>query len=378
MLQSVVALPDLVQTGEEFSDLIDDLSRQPRLAVDTESNSLHAYRERVCLMQFSTSERDYVVDVLALEDLNPLAPVFDDPAIEKIFHAADYDILCLRRDYGFSFANIFDTMQAGRILGSKMAGLDRLIEEKFGLKINKRFQKANWGARPLSQELLRYAAQDTHYLIPIRDLLEAELRGKGMLELAQEDFRMACNNHNPEEQDRQEYPAWVRLRGRRDLTPQELTILKELLDWREHVAARSGRPPFKVLSDEKLLTIARAHPSSRDELDKLGLGERQMQQWGDELLQAVGRGLNRPLLHRRQPAAPTPTYLKRLERLKEWRKEAAARMGVESDVVLPRGLLLALADRGAQDLESIMAQSPWRLRHFGDQISAVLQKIPSQ
>ena len=131
-----------------------ELRLQARIAVDTESNSLHAYRERVCLLQFSTAQQDYVLDPLAMTDLSALGPVLLDPAIEKIFHAAEYDILCLRRDYGFGFDNIFDTMQAGRILGRKLAGLDRLLEDKFGLKVSKRLQKADWGARPLSPELL--------------------------------------------------------------------------------------------------------------------------------------------------------------------------------------------------------------------------------
>ncbi len=149
-----------------------ELARQAVIAVDTESNSLHAYRERVCLIQFSTVERDIVLDPLALDDLSPLAGIFANPDIEKVFHAAEYDLICLRRDYGFSFSRIFDTMHAGRILGSRLAGLDRLLEDKFGVKISKHFQKADWGVRPLSRELLLYAAVDTHYLIPLRDLLE--------------------------------------------------------------------------------------------------------------------------------------------------------------------------------------------------------------
>jgi len=377
MFQNTPPPPDLVQTREALAELVDELGRQPRIAVDTESNSLHAYRERVCLMQFSTSRADYVLDPFAVDDVGLLGPIFENPRVEKIFHAAEYDILCLRRDYCFAFANIFDTMQAGRILGRKMAGLDRLIDEKFGMKVSKRLQKANWGERPLSPEFLQYAAQDTHYLIPLRDLLEAELREKGLLELAQEDFRMACDNYNHESRDRSESPAWVRFSARRDLTPKELTVLKELQEWREVIAERLDRPPFKVLGDDKLITIARAKPTKREELSAIGFGERVVRQWGADLLQAVARGLGNPVVQRTRPVAPTEAYLKRLEGLKEWRKKAAAGMQVESDVVLPRGLLLALAAKGVPDVDAIMRSSPWRLRHFGDQISAVLQKIPS-
>ncbi|MFH1185311.1 MAG: HRDC domain-containing protein [Chloroflexota bacterium] len=378
MFQNTAAPPDLVQSREALAELVEELGSQPQIAVDTESNSLHAYRERVCLMQFSTLKRDYVLDTLAVQDVGPLRSIFGDPRIQKIFHAAEYDILCLRRDYGFTFSNIFDTMQAGRILGRKMAGLDRLIDEKFGVKVDKRLQKANWGTRPLSPELLQYAAQDTHYLIPLKDILEAELRDKGLLELAQEDFRMACNHHNQEQRHRLESAGWPRLSTRRDLSTRELTILKELLEWREGIATRLDRPPFKVISEEHLIAIARAQPRGREDLGALGLGERQARQWGSDLLEAVARGLRNPLVQKARPVPPTAAYLRRLEKLKEWRKKAAAGMEVESDVVLPRGLLLALADRGAQDVDAIMRSSPWRLRRFGDQISAVLQAVPAQ
>ena len=258
--------PHLIETREDFHALVEALAREPRIAVDTESNSLHAYRERVCLMQFSTPERDSVVDVLALDDVDALGPIFESQGIEKIFHAAEYDIICLRRDYDFAVNNIFDTMQAGRILGRKLAGLDRQLEEKFGVKVNKRLQKADWGARPLDPELLEYAALDTHYLIALRDILEQELRQKGLLELAQEDFRLAAAHYAHENRVRSESPAWDRLRARRDLSLQELTILKEVLDWRELAAERLDRPPFKVISDDKLIQIARLRPAETADL----------------------------------------------------------------------------------------------------------------
>ncbi|HET6846327.1 MAG TPA: ribonuclease D, partial [Anaerolineales bacterium] len=258
MPEESISAPELIETPEALAILVGELRAQARIAVDTESNSLHAYRERVCLLQFSTTARDYVLDPLAVQDLRALAPIFQSPNIEKVFHAAEYDILCLRRDYGFEFASIFDTMQAGRILGRKLAGLDRLLEDKFAIQVNKRFQKADWGARPLSTALLQYAAQDTHYLIPLRDVLDAELREKGLHELAQEDFRMACDHAYPPQPERHEAPSWLRLRARRDLKPQELAILKELVDWREATAAGLDRPPFKVMSDDRLISLARA------------------------------------------------------------------------------------------------------------------------
>lgn len=370
--------PHLIDQQQDFEVFVEALARETCIGVDTESNSLHAYRERVCLLQFSTRRRDYIVDVLALENIDGVGAVLRDAGIEKIFHAAEYDILCLQRDYGFAVSNIFDTMQAGRILGRKLAGLDRLLEEKFGVKADKRLQKANWGARPLRRELLEYAAMDTHYLIPLRDILEDELRSKGLLELAQEDFRLAASHHVSQSRERGESPSWDRLRARRDLTVQELTIVKELLAWRELAAERLDRPPFKVLGEDKLIEIARRRPGTPAELEALGLSARQIGQWGSQLLQAVGRGVSNPPVQRKRPNLADPVYMKRLELLKDWRKKAAAAMDVESDVVLPRGLMLELADRGAPAVGLILGASPWRKHRFGEQISAVLQSIPAQ
>jgi ribonuclease D len=363
-------LPELVQEGRRLDRLVEELSRQRRIAVDTESNSLHAYRERVCLIQFSTEKRDYVVDPLALDDMSPLGPIFASPEIEKIFHAAEYDILCLRRDFDYSIVHIFDTMQADRILGRKQAGLDRLLDEKFGVIHNKRFQKADWGVRPLSEEMLLYAASDTHYLIPVRDLLEAELQSEQLLDLAMEDFAVACSGTAPK--PRSESPAWVRFRARRDLNPREMAVAQELLMWREAVAARLDRPPFRVLDDTTLAELARVQPATAEALRSAGLGTRQIERWGKEILRAVARGTERPPVKRAASPSPGRPYLRRLERLKQWRKKSATEMGVESDVVLPRSLLLALAEGGPEALQTVMSSSPWRWQRFGEQIAHVI------
>jgi ribonuclease D len=370
MTLNSLAQPALVQSAEDFASLINDLNGQPRLAVDTESNSLHAYRERVCLIQFSTPELDYILDPLAFDDLNPLGPVFSNPKIEKIFHASEYDLICLRRDYGFTFSNIFDTMQAGRILGRKLAGLDRLLEDKFGVKINKRFQKADWAVRPLSRDLLSYARLDTHYLIPLRDLLKADLEEKGLWQLALEDFQIACNPNG--QKPKVETPHWMRFNARHDLSPRDLTILNELLACRDQIASRLDRPPFKVLDDDSLVEIAKANPSTLEELAETGLTSKQMQFWGEQFLEAVLQGRKSPVVKRIPPHRPDDEYLKRLDKLKIWRKKAAALMDVESDIVLPRFFLLALAESGPLEIDSIMRSSPWRLEHFGSQILQAL------
>src|ERR1700752_597862 len=184
MTDEILPPPVWVANQNSLTQMVAKLSAQPRIAVDTESNSLHAYRERVCLIQFSVPAIDFVVDPFVLKDLSALAPIFADHKIEKIFHAAEYDLICLRRDFGFQFANLFDTMQAARILGYSFVGLDNILLEKFNIKVDKKHQKANWGARPLTFQQIDYARQDTHYLFQLRDLLESQLREKERWEIA--------------------------------------------------------------------------------------------------------------------------------------------------------------------------------------------------
>ncbi len=236
--------PVWIDNPDMLNRILPKLVGRSRLAVDTESNSLHAYREQVCLIQFSTSRKDYLLDPLELTDLSSLAPLFSDPCIEKIFHAVEYDIICLKRDFGFEVVNIFDTMQSARILGYPQFGLDALLALKFGLNVDKRYQKADWAFRPLSPEMLNYARLDTHYLLSLRDKLQVELEAAGLWDLAREEFiRLAKLNGN----SRVDVPAWQKVSGKQNLTDRQLTILKALCDWRDNTARSLSRPPLRWL-----------------------------------------------------------------------------------------------------------------------------------
>src|ERR671918_1278865 len=326
--------PVWVDNPNLFNQMIGDLAAQARVAVDTESNSLHAYREQVCLIQFSTPQKDYVIDPLALDDLSSLAPVFSDPKIEKIFHAAEYDLICLRRDFGFQISHLFDTMHAARVLGYSFVGLDNLLAEKFHFEMDKRHQKADWAVRPLSPAQLDYARLDTHFLFDLRDILEAELREKDRLSIALEDFTRACKVDIPKE--RVNGTSWRRFSTRKDISPRELTVLSELCTSRDRIAERMNRPVFKVIADAILLDIARNLPEKDVDLAGLGLSPKQIKLWGGEILEAVKRGTVAPVVEREQAKRPNDKTLKRLEKLKNWRKKAAQEMGVESDIVLPK------------------------------------------
>lgn len=354
--------------------MIAALMNEPLVSVDTESNSLFAYQERVCLIQFSIPDEDYLLDPLALDDLSSLAPLFAAPEIEKIFHAAEYDVIMLDHDFGFKFSNLFDTMVAARILGWKAVGLGSILRDQFGIQVEKKYQRANWGRRPLPNEMLTYAQLDTHYLISLRALLKAELEKAGRWALAEEDFRRGCQVTSHHERDSAD--CW-RINGARDLEPRQLAVLQEICKYRDQVASSMDRPLFKVINNNTLYNIAEACPRSMRELESVhGLSHKQARWLGRGLLSAVQDGLKtkKPPKFPHKPR-PSDAYLLRVDRLRQWRKNTARNLGVESDVVLPKDLLYKFAETNPQTFEQvseIMTAVPWRLEKFGDQIFYLL------
>lgn len=363
-----------VNTQGALNKIAPALIRGPYLAVDTESNSLFAYHEQVCLIQFSTADTDYLIDGLAGLDLSPLKKIFTDTKIQKIFHAAEYDVVCLKRDFGFAFENLFDTMQAARILGFQQLGLSALLEGQFRLEPVKSFQKANWGKRPLNAEMKQYARVDTHYLIPLRERLAAQLEKNGLMELAEEDFRRVSkveNNHL-------DHSSYAQISGYHKLSPQELAVLDALCAFRDKTAKKQNRPLFKVIVSKALLEAAQTMPDSMEALENIeGFSSRLVKRYGRDVLIAVKKGKNaRPIILEKRKR-PSNAFVKRVDALKKWRKEKGVQMRVQSDVVLPRDILEMIAGKKPEDkagLRKAMVDVPWRYAHFSDEIMNVIIK----
>ena len=344
--------PLVVTSDDEFRRLIPTLHASPQLAVETESNSLHAYQERVCLIQISTAEADVLIDPLALADLSPLGPLLADPAIEKVFHAAEYDLACLRRDFGFHVTNLFDTRVAARTLGRTRTGLGDLLEETFAVHLDKRNQRANWGKRPLPLMLLDYARLDTHYLLPLRDRLADELDQAGRTAEADEECRRVASAPSPATENTDQ--AFWRITNARKLSGPQAAVLRELHAQREAEAQRRDCPPFKVLGDGALLAMAQAMPRTRTALEAVSeLSPRARQRYGGEWLAAVRRGLEAPAPLRPSHRNGDEASQARFQRLREWRRLAAAARGIESDLILPRDMAWEIARANPTDLDSL-------------------------
>jgi ribonuclease D len=373
-----------VDSSSALETLRATLATESMLALDTEADSLFSYFDKVCLLQLSTRGADYIVDPLAFpikeSPILSLASILADPSVEKIFHASEYDILCLKRDYGFSFANIFDTMVAARILGWKNIGLGNTLQERFGITLNKKMQRADWGHRPLSEEQLSYAREDTRHLLRLRDLQMDELEKRGYVEEALEEFRRLTRvEPSPRRFDPDGY--WS-VNGARDLDPVSLGILRELYRFRDAQARKEDRPPFKIVTDANMLVIAQARPSSLQSLGKVaGISEFILRRYSRAILDGVARGFGSPQVAQPHPRSRGEEFLdnaarNRLGKLKEWRKQRAEARGVENDVIVSNDVLHELARKNPHTMEAIVAATglgPWKTREYGEEMLAVLQ-----
>lgn len=366
--------PLLITQTVQLDTLLDLLRDQTSVALDTESDSLYAYHEKVCLIQASIPSGSFLIDPLASIDLQHLAPLLADEKTQKVFHASEYDVMCLRRDFGFTFNNLFDTMWAARILGWKRVGLGDILQEHFGITLDKKWQRHNWGKRPIEPAALFYAQADTQYLLRLRDLQLRELRQLDRLEEAQEVFsdlaqaKYSGHEFTPDD-------MWS-VKGVWDLDGRAQAILRQLVILRDREARRQNRPAFKVFGDKTLLQLADRAPRSPDHLHGVeGMTNGQVQRYGPALLEAVARGSKDPIPVPPHRTQIDPDISARYELLRAWRKQVAAQRGVESDVIVSNAVLMEVAQRQPRTLDQLPPLpwfGEWRRKTYGH---AMLQAI---
>lgn len=366
-----------IDSTHGLKTLVKNLSNEAQLAVDTESNSMYAYYGRVCLVQLSTREQDYIIDPLAIDDMQPLGDLLYDESIEKIFHAADYDLICLKRDYDFEVRNLFDTMFAARLAGVKVFGLADLLNEHFGVEVDKRHQLDNWGKRPLEKDSLVYAQMDTHYLHQLRDNLYDELAQLGHLEEAQEIFEDVLHIEVKEREfDRDGY--W-KIGRPKSLSRRQMSILRELYLLREKLAEKEDRPPFKVMSNQALVNMAMKQPQGFNSLHHIkGLGKRAVHRYGTKVLKAIDRGLSNKVPKPPKREMPDPILAERYTAFHAWRKNCAIERNLDSSLILSKHTLWELAREmptNKDELAEIDGIGSWRLRNYGDGLLDVISEL---
>jgi ribonuclease D len=370
-----------IRTADELAALCGRLQGASALALDSESDSLHHYKEKVCLVQMATDRGEAVLlDPLLLRDLRALAPVLADPAVTKVLHGADYDVTTLKRDFGFAFASLFDTMIAARFLGLPEIGLQAVVRAELGVALSKDSQKDDWSVRPLLPRQEAYALADVQHLLALHARLADKLEALSRLDWVLEES--AAVAELPPARRERDPEAWQAVKGARRLRPRALAVLRELFAWREQTAEARDLPAFKVLGTEPLLELAEKAPGSPAALRAVrGLPPRVRDQ-PVGLLDAVARALalperDLPRLPRLPPRPGTTEPQKRREAaLKAWRTAEAQRLAVDVSVVLPQRLIDKLAVAPPVDeagLAEIAGLRRWRQQAFGSALLASLR-----
>ncbi len=363
-----------------LSEVADVLSQQSEIAVDMEMDSLHHYREKICLVQISTRQESWLIDPLALTSLLPLAAPLADPEIIVVMHGSDYDIRSLHRDFGIEVTNLFDTMIASRFLGIAEFGLAALLKGRFGIELDKKYQKADWSKRPLSREMCAYATADTSDLLRLYDQLRVELAQKGRLEWVEEEGRLVCQARVTEKDG----PLFLYCKGASKLRGYCLAVLEELLQLRAQQSELLDRPPFKVLSADTLIEVAENMPRSLYDLSLFkGMTPGQLQRHGAGILSAVERGLATPEIS--LPRFPRGTKKEvldrvkvRLKNLKSWRECYSKELGLDPGVLAPNWLLEAVADTenaAHEELDCIPGMREWQKQLFSEELPRLLAMV---
>jgi ribonuclease D len=368
-----------IDRQDGVDEFLADISGVREIAVDTEGASFHRFIDRIYLLQLSTRDRSAIIDPLPIGMPTALGQILQDSDVEVVFHDADYDLRLLHQDYGWHVNRIFDTRIAAQLLGIKAFGLAALLEQFFGLKLDKKHQRADWSLRPLTQGMLEYAAQDTRYLLDLRDALKSKLEKLGRMEWAREEFDRLEGTKWEDDDSSQ---AFLRIKGARDLTRRELALLRELVPWRDSVAREVDRATFRVMGNEVLLDIARTAPKTARELSLLkGMPRGILERGGHAILAAVQRGLDVAEEHLpRFPRAPKwekeDDFDSRVSKLKAVRDAAAARLNLDPGVLCSRERLESVARKKPThvgDLEDVPGLRKWQIAEMGEQFVSALR-----
>ena len=356
---------DAIASEQELADLIRQIQAADRVALDTEADSLHSYREKLCLLQISAPsatvagrEDDFIVDPLSKLDLEPLRCALEPREI--VLHAADYDLRMLRRGLNFKASRIFDTVIAVRLLGIREFSLGALVKRFFGVELHKHSQKANWALRPLPARMLNYALDDVHYLLPLAAKLQDDLERVQRRDW----FKQSCERAielAAAARERTEDELW-RIAGAGALDPRTGAVLRALWQWREVEAELADRPPFHILHNRELLEAAGNFTSGRVP-DYKHFSARRRQTFCEAAEIALQSPQSEwPVMRRRSGARPTAEMRCRADQLRERRDKAAVQLGLERSFIASRGALEAIAADPARATALLV---PWQRELIG-------------
>jgi len=373
-----------IESESDASALERDLSSGERIALDCEAAGFHRYSDQLCLVQVSTVTATYVVDPLAFDPSQLLREALEDPQREVIMHGADFDLRLLHRDLGIELHGLFDTQIAASLLGLDSLGLAPLLETRFGVKLSKKYQRADWAERPLTNGMLDYAAADTGYLMGLRDQLGEELAAADRATWVEQECRALEESAIMPKANAEPRDPVTRVKGARDLSSRQVTALRVALTWRDQLARERDKAPFRVVGDGPLIDAVALHPQRAEELTSIkGFPRSLAKGEGHQLVEQLRAVVDLPETElqpypRKQrggPGRPPPEVEQLAERLKGVRNRKADELGLARGTLLANAVLVEVALAAPSNSEALAAMPGmrrWRMDALGDQLLAVI------
>lgn len=368
-----------VESDAALEDVCKALAEEPVIGVDLEADSMHCFKDKICLIQIASGKGEYLVDPFEISNIEPFADLLENEKVCKIFHGSDFDIRSLDRDYGARIRNLFDTEIACRFLGITERGLGALIKRYFDIQLDKKFQKEDWSVRPLRPEMVEYSLKDVAYLIELHEQLKTKLENCGRMAWAKEEFEIQTqiryeNNHAP--------PLFKRFKGAGKMDNRTLAVLENLLEERLKIAEEKDRPLFKVMSNKSLSDMAYQKPANVGTIvENRMLSPKQADMYGSVCLKAVKDAMGLP--HGKLPSyprirrpRPDKTVTARVARLKTMREKLSTSLGMEPGFLLNNALIGVIAHECPRDekaLESIDGIRKWQVQAIGKHILEQLE-----
>lgn len=371
----------LIETLSELKTIADLFKKEKAIAVDLEADSMYHFKEKVCLLQMATHDINVVIDPLKIHDLSPFKPIFENRGIKKIFHGADYDVRSLYRDFNININNLFDTQLACMFLGIRETSLEAIVKKCFKVRLDKKYQRKDWSQRPLSKDMMAYAAKDTLYLLPLAEILEEKLKKLERLSWVNEEcLYLSKVRHAAANQE----PLYLRFNGAGRLDSRSLGTLEALLQYRKKIARKEDRPLFKILGNHSLMKLATTKPVNLSMMEKANaLSPRQIRIHGDAIIDLINRTLKVPRgslpVYPRKKASPfAPQIPQRAKAIKTFRDSMANKLKIDPALLFNKALLTAIAlqnPKNRKSLQAVPGMKNWQKNVFGEKIISILQML---
>ncbi|WP_462270459.1 ribonuclease D [Desulfobacter sp.] len=370
-----------VTTDKDLAQVCRKLESCEIIGVDLEADSMHCFLEKICLIQVAGPNQAWLVDPFLINDFSPFSQILENPEIIKVFHGSDFDVRSLDRELSVEIENLFDTEIACRFLNIKARGLGALLKSFFDIDVDKKYQKVDWSKRPLKDEMIAYSVGDVATLVELHDILRDRLEKIGRLAWAEEEFDLQARVKYESNHLR---PLFKKFKGAGKLDNRSLAVLEHLLEVRLCQAEKKDLPPFKIMSNQSIMTMVQRRPASVEAILKYrALSPKQAGMYGQLCVKAIETALALP--HRELPAYPrtrmprkTPQVLGRIDALKKMREAASRALAMEPGFLINNNMIAAVAadkPSSQDDLLQIPGMRNWQVEALGDRIMETLSRV---